>query len=59
MHNWYFIEIHNGREWERLSRYDIYYDFNDAVDSAKALRNKYNGVRVIDECYGRTWWENE
>ena len=59
MHNWYFIEINNGKEWQRLDWYDNYFDFDDAVNSAKSLSSKYNGIRVVDECYRRIWWESK
>ena len=58
MHNWYYIETYEGKNWKRLSRYDIYLEFEDAVASAKKLAGNYQAVRILDECYGKIQWES-
>ena len=55
MHNWYFIEIYDGKKWKRLSYYENYLEYEDAVRRAEELSNKYESVRIKDECYKRVW----
>lgn len=60
MHNRYFVEVYDGKEWRAVSRYRLYFYYEDAVDAAKTLwGDGHKRVRVVDECYGRTQWESE
>lgn len=58
MHNRYFVEVDGENIWERNFKIDQWFiDFDEAVEYAKTLIGKRESVRVVDECYGRTWWE--
>ena len=58
MHNRWFIEVDNENNWKQNFRIDLWFvDFDEAVEYAKTLIGKHESVRVVDECYGRVWWE--
>lgn len=58
MHNRYFVEVDSEDIWKQNFKIDRWFiDFDEAVEYAKTLTADHNSVRVVDECYGRTWWE--
>lgn len=58
MHNRYFIEVDNEKKWSSALEFgEAFFDFDEAVEYAKTLIADHDSVRVVDECYGRTWWE--
>lgn len=58
MHNRYFVEVDGEDIWKQNFKIDRWFvDFDEAVEYAKTLTIDHNLVRVVDECYGRTWWE--
>ena len=58
MHNRYFVEVDGEDIWEQNFKIDRWFvDFDEAVEYAKTLTTNHDSVRVVDECYGRTWWE--
>ena len=60
MHNRYFIEVDNEDNWKQNFKIDLWFvDFDEAVEYAKTLVDKHESVRVVDECYGRVWWQSQ
>ncbi len=58
MHNRYFVEVNNESRWKKgVGFYEMFLDFNEAVEYAKTLTEDHDSVRVVDECYGKVWWE--
>ncbi len=58
MHNHYFVEVDNEDKWGRTFVFgELFADYDEAVEYAKTLISDHDAVRVVDECYGRTWWE--
>lgn len=58
MHNRYFVEVDNEDNWKQNFKIDMWFaDFDEAVEYAKKLFESHDSVRVVDECYGRTWFE--
>ena len=56
MHNRYFVEVDNEDNWRRNSKIDRWFvEFDEAVEYAKKFVADHDEVRVVDECYGRTW----
>ena len=60
MHNRYFIEVDNEDNWKQNFKIELWFiDFDEAVEYAKTLVDKHESVRVVDECYGRVWWQSQ
>lgn len=58
MHNRYFVEVDKEDNWKQNFKIDTWFvDFDEAVEYAKKLFENHDSVRVVDECYGRTWFE--
>lgn len=58
MHNRYFVEVDNEDNWKQNFKIDMWFaDFGEAVEYSKKLFESHDSVRVVDECYGRTWFE--
>ena len=61
MQNRYFVEVDDKHEWGSIwlgmDYAKVFLDFDEAVEYAKTLTIDHSSVRVVDECYGRTWWE--
>ena len=55
MHNRWFIEVDNEDKWHKTWDSEMFFDFDEAVEHAKKLVADHDEVRVVDECYGRTW----
>ena len=56
MHNRWFVEVDNEDKWKGgFGVGELFIDFDEAVEYAKKLVADHDEVRVVDECYGRTW----